>query len=190
MSKPVNRDDLEKFHELDVHVPSRTIMLFGDINAESAAKFIRSFTALEHASTGNILVLLNSDGGDQDHGMAIYDTIKSSDCVVCVKVVGTAASMGAVILQAADLRVVSPYSTVMFHVGETTTSSPAKEAKNSSEYDLRYSTALDDIIYDRVNNSPTWNGGLSRAVFNKLNEESTYLRGLEVVEWGLADEVV
>lgn len=190
MSKPINRDDLEKFHELDVHVPSRTIILFGEINAESAAKFVRNFHALESASDREITILLNTDGGDQDHGMAIHDTIAASPCAVCIKVVGTAASMGAVILQAAIRRIVTPHSTVMFHVGETTTSSPSKEAKNSGEYDLRYSVALDDIIYHRVNNSPTWNGGLSRAVFNKLNDESTYLRGLEVVEWGLADEVV
>ena len=190
MSKPVNRDDLEKFHELDVHVPSRTILLFGEINAESAEKFIKSFHALQSASTAPITVILNSDGGDQDHGMAIHDTLASSSAHVTIKVTGNASSMGAVILQAADHRVVTPYSTVMFHLGETSTSSPSREAKNSAEYDLRYSAALDDIIYDRVNNSPTWKGGLSRAVFNKLNDESTYLRGLEVVEWGLADEVL
>lgn len=189
MSKYVNRDDLEKFHELDVHVPSRTILLFGEINAESAEKFIKNFHALQSTTTP-ITILLNSDGGDQDHGMAIHDTIASSSAHVTIRVTGNAASMGAVILQAADHRVVTPYSTVMFHIGETSTSAPSKEAKNSAEYDLRYSTALDDIIYDRVNNSPTWKGGLSRAVFNKLNDESTYLRGLEVVEWGLADEVV
>ena len=190
MSKPVNRDDLEKFHELDVHVPSRTILLFGEINAESAEKFIKSFHALQSASTAPITVILNSDGGDQDHGMAIHDTIASSPCPVTIKVVGNAASMGAVILQAADHRIVTLYSTVMFHVGETTNSSPAREAKNSAEYDLKYAEALDDILYHKVNNSSAWGGKLSRAVFNKLNESSMYLRGREAVEWGLADEVV
>jgi ATP-dependent protease ClpP protease subunit len=99
--------------------------------------------------------------------------------------------MGSVILQAADHRIVTAYSSVMFHRGSITQGgTPRKEMKEAWQFDEKYSDALDDIIYDRVNKSSAWNGTLSREQFDVLNERSTYLRGIEAVEWGLADEVV
>lgn len=191
MSRSINRDDLEKFHELDVYAKSKTILLFGEINGESAEKFIKNFHVLEQTSEARITVLLNTDGGDQDHGMAIYDTISNAGVMVTIRVVGCAYSMGSVILQAADHREITKFSSVMFHRGHITQAgSPRKEAKSQWEFDEKYSDVLDDIIYNRVKGSAAWSGTLSRKQFNDMNERATYLRGLEAVEWGLADEVV
>ena len=186
----ISRDDLDKFHELDVHVPSRTLLLFGEINAESTSKFVKNFHALEQ-SDAPITILLNTDGGDQDQGMVIHDIIMASAAPVTIMVTGCAYSMGSVILQAADKRVVTKYSSVMFHRGYITQAgSPRKEAKSQWDFDEKYADALDDILYAKVNLSSAWNGTLSRALFNEMNDRATYLRGIEVVEWGLADECV
>jgi ATP-dependent protease ClpP protease subunit len=189
MSKRINRDDLEKFHELDVHVPSRTITLFGEISARSAKRFIKNFHSLEQTD-GGIHILLNTDGGDQSHGMAIHDVIRLSERHITITVTGSAYSMGSIILQAADRRVVTKYSSVMFHRGEITVNASGDEARNQAEFDLNYSDALDEIIYRRLEKSSAWAGGISREAFKELNRKSTYLRGNEVVEWGLADECV
>jgi len=49
--------------------------------------------------------------------MAIYDAIKACPCHVTIEVMGQAMSMGSIILQAADERILHPNSCVMVHDG-------------------------------------------------------------------------
>lgn len=195
MTRRINRDDLEKLHDLNIHIPSKTITLFGDINQENAENFIKNFHILElDTSDKPITILLNTDGGDMEHGMAIYDTIIKSDTEVHINVIGNAYSMGCIILQAGDWRRITKHSTVMFHKGSITHENvPYKEIRSTLDFDDRYSQLIDDIVYEKVAESSTWSGGhmiLSKEQFDSMNEKATYLRGIEAVEWGLVDEVV
>jgi len=72
-----------------------------------------------------ILLLLNTQGGDMHHGMAIYDAIRSCRNSVTVRVFGRAWSMGSIILQAGSQREMSPSSSLLLHYGQSSNSDHA-----------------------------------------------------------------
>lgn len=189
-AKPINRDDLDRFHSIGIHIPSRAIALFGEINESSTNQFIKNLHVLE-ATPGDIHILLNTEGGDQAQGMSIYDSIKNSSRKIIITVIGEAYSMGAIILQAAHHRRILSHASVMFHYGTISQEGTSlKELKATWQFSERYSAKLDDIIYKLINASPVWNNTLTRDKYRSLNDGSTYLLGIEAVEWGLADELV
>lgn len=66
--------------------------------------------------SGDINVLINSPGGSVAEGLAIYNTLKSyTGGKVYTTVIGQAASMGSVILQAGDVRRAFPSAEIMIH---------------------------------------------------------------------------
>lgn len=88
------------------------------IDAVTSERIYKNLRALESLGDGPITIVLNSIGGSWYHGMAIYDTIKACKCHCTIIVYGQAMSMGSVILQAADRRVMMPNSRFMMHYGK------------------------------------------------------------------------
>ena len=83
-----------------------------------AEYFIKGMHLLEKKNSDQeINIIMNNPGGDWYHGMAIYDAIHNSPCHCTVKVYGHAMSMGSIILQAADHRIMMPNSRFMIHYG-------------------------------------------------------------------------
>ena len=85
--------------------------------AERAIKALHILDSTAPTGDKPITVIMNNPGGDEYHGMAIYDAIKSCKNHVTIVVFGMAMSMGSIILQAADKRVMSANSRVMIHYG-------------------------------------------------------------------------
>lgn len=123
------KENLDRFFDYDVDLTSRTMYL-GSINAdengesgvdcsmaERAIKALHILDSLYPDGDKPITVIMNNPGGDVIHGMAIYDFIKGCRNHVTIKVYGQAMSMGSIILQAADQRLLSPNSKVMIHYG-------------------------------------------------------------------------
>lgn len=84
------------------------------------SRFIKAMVYFEHLNHNAILVIINTDGGDAYDAFAIYDRIKSSPCVVTVRGYGKVMSGGSVIMQAGDVRELSPNSYFMVHDGTET----------------------------------------------------------------------
>lgn len=83
-----------------------------------AEYFIKGIHVLEKKNhTLDVNIIMNNPGGDPYHGMAIYDAIRNSPCPCTIKVYGNAMSMGSVILQSADYRIMMPNSRFMIHYG-------------------------------------------------------------------------
>jgi len=100
------KSDLETLLENGVDIRNRTIYLQGEIGEPLTFKFIRQIRYLDQ-TTGNILVILDSEGGDVMGGFAIYDEIRACQNDITIRVVGSAMSMGSVILQAGDKRIMT-----------------------------------------------------------------------------------
>jgi hypothetical protein len=81
-------------------------------------------------TTQEITIIMNNPGGDPYHGMAIYDVIRMSACPCTIKVYGYAMSMGSIILQAADYRIMMPNSKFMMHYGYGTHSNHVRIIEN------------------------------------------------------------
>lgn len=197
----INRDDLEKFHEFGIHVPTRTLSLDTSTNDDGeetgvnyvmVQRFVKNLHILEHASREPITIFLNTGGGDLWDGMAIYDAIKASSCEITVVVRGQASSMGSIILQAADHRHLYPHALVMFHFGTPSpTGNNVYELINAAVYERDFGERLDGILYHRICSKLAESGkSLSRAKYNDMNFKGRYLNAKEAVDLGLADFVV
>jgi len=120
--KRSDKDFVDQFYDHGIYVPTRTIdIMHEEVTAELAAKVIKALHVLDHSSQAEgkpITILLNSLGGDQGSGMAIYDAITECKNHVTIKAYGAVMSIAAWILQAADHRVMSKNSRMMLHTGQ------------------------------------------------------------------------
>ena len=96
---------------------TRSILLSGEINKESADKFIKDLLVLESESKDPVKVFINSPGGDVDAGFAIYDMVRFVSCPVIMVGMGLIASAASLILLAvpAERRVGLPNSSYLIH---------------------------------------------------------------------------
>jgi len=196
------KDHLETFHDYGLHIPTRTIELSTSMDEEGhgngvnhymAMKFIRNFTHLLSINKDPITVIMNTPGGSCVEGYAIYDTIRAAkNCHVTIKVVGQACSMGCIILQAADERIVQPNACIMFHAGTGGAGAyNPYEVANSAEFDKRYMERMYKIVWGRINRKREQKGEAPMAwkTFENMNLKGKYLFAEEAVELGLADKI-
>ena len=96
---------------------TRQIMLYDEIDSDSAEKVIRQLLILEADSDKPIYLYINSPGGSVTAGLAIYDTMQHIRADVQTICLGQAASMGAFLLcsGAKGKRMALPHSRVLIH---------------------------------------------------------------------------
>jgi len=115
------------FFETGLYVPTREIYLgshsfedeYGEsgIDFMSSEFFIKSLKVLEANSNEAITVYYNQIGGEWTHGIAIYDYIKASPCHITIIGSGCVRSMGTIIMQSADERLLTLNTRWMIHDG-------------------------------------------------------------------------
>ena len=128
MSKLV-KESIDRFYDYDIHVETRTLYV-GSVeiyeDGESgtdgamAARAIKGLHLLDSsAPTGDkpITIIMNNIGGCEYHGMAIYDAIRACKNHVTIIGRGHLMSMGSIIFQAADVRIMAPHCSMMIHYG-------------------------------------------------------------------------
>jgi len=153
----INKETLDRWFDYNVDVESRTIYM-GSINSglelESgvdsymAEYFVKGIHMLESKSADAIFIIMNNPGGDWYHGMAIYDAIKTSKCHCTIKTYGYAMSMGSIILQAADVRIMMPNSRFMIHYGYEGRYGHAKIVEKWAEECKRLNYDMENIYLD------------------------------------------
>ncbi len=155
------RDHIDHWFEYGLDMDNRTIYLgsasYDMDGGESgvdhlmAEFFIKSIHMLEKASSSAekpILVIMNNPGGDWYHGMAIFDAIRACKNHVTVKVFGHAMSMGSIILQAADERVMSVNSKFMIHYGYDGAYNHSKIFSKWSDEGKKINYVMENIYLD------------------------------------------
>ena len=146
----VNKETLDRWFDYNVDVESRTIYMGDESGTDSfmAEYFIKGMHMLESKSVDEIIIIMNNPGGDWYHGMAIYDAVKMSKCHCTIKVYGYAMSMGSIILQAADKRVMMPHSRFMIHFGSSTFDNHMKIVERGVEEEKRINYEMENIYLD------------------------------------------
>jgi ATP-dependent Clp endopeptidase proteolytic subunit ClpP len=158
------------------------LMLYGDIGAWgiSANQFARDLKALGDVSQINLHV--HSPGGDVFEGMAMYNLLKNHPAYVEGTVDGLAASMGSVVLMAADKIRIPANAMVMVHKPWGIQGGDADEMR-------RYADLLDKVE-DSLVAAYTSKTGKSADEVKALLAAETWMTGAEAVELGFADELV
>jgi len=186
------QNDIENWFEYGVNLKKRKIYLgtFSEnetgedigIDGLSAEYFIKGMEILEN-NKNKITVILNSAGGDEFHGMAIYDRIMASICPVDIEVYGHAMSMGAVILQAGRKRLMHPNSALMIHDGYTgSKETPLRSARNWSDFEEKLRYNMYHIFSEK--------SGKSKKYWETKCTNDAIFSPEEAVEEGLADSVL
>lgn len=139
-------DSIQMFYEYDLHLESRTIYVGSvftqdedsggesGVDSELAQRVIKALHILSQDNKTPIRLILNNPGGYIEQGMAIYDAIRACEATVTIEVFGQAMSMGSIILQAGNKRLLHPNAVVMVHDGTAGYSGIAKSFEAWAEY--------------------------------------------------------
>lgn len=111
-------DQIKLFLDKGLNTETRTICVNAGIDSGSSESLDKRLSLLEQLGDEPIQISLNTRGGCVLAGLRMYDRIRSCKSTVTIHVPGLCASMGAVILQAADHRTISENATIMIHNGQ------------------------------------------------------------------------
>ena len=175
----------------------RVIFINGGISTEMSHIIVAQLLFLEAEDpTKDILLYINSGGGEVTAGLAIYDTMQFIKCDVSTIVLGQACSMGSFLAQAGapGKRIVLPEARTMIHRVSSGTPGTRgsvhvqdlqfEDAKRSFEESVRINKRLTEL-YARHNTA-----GKTYEELYEAMKFDTFLSADEAVAYGLADEVI
>lgn len=163
----------------------RIIFLGGPIDDNVANAVIAQMLFLEAEDPDkDIHLYINSPGGVVTAGMAIYDTIQYIKPDVSTICVGSAASMGAVLLTAGakGKRYALPHARVMIHQPLGGVQGQASEIEIHAREILRMREELNGILASR--------SGQDIEVVARDTDRDNFMSAQDAVEYGLIDEVL
>lgn len=162
----------------------RTIYVFGEICSAMSNAVISSLDEFEQ-SDGDIRIVLDSEGGTEQDGYAIYDAIRGCRNKVVVDGYGSVMSIAAIIFQAGDERRLSKHAQFMIHNGTTA------ELGETPTQDLITTVAerirRDNQRYYRILSEAS---GQSRDTIEEWCAMESYFFAAEAVAAGFADSVI
>jgi len=193
------RDDIDRFFDCGIYPATRTIYMGSvdateksesGVDAKMAERFIKGIHLLDaQASRGKkpITVIMNNPGGDEYHGQAIYDAIITCKSRVEIRVYGHAMSMGSIILQAGDRRLLAPNARLMVHYGTIKIDAHQKVFKKWSEEMDKVNKWMEDLFLKKIREvKPKF----KREELEKMLNFDTFLTSREAVNLGLADGII
>ena len=163
----------------------RIILLSGPIDDTVANSIVAQLLFLESEDPDkDIHLYINSPGGVVTAGMAIYDTmqyIKPDVSTICV---GSAASMGSLLLTAGapGKRYALPHSRIMIHQPLGGVQGQASEIEIHAREILRMREELNGILAAR--------SGQDIEVVARDTDRDNFMSAQDAVEYGLIDEVL
>lgn len=160
----------------------RTIHISGEIDKAMALSVLPQLEDLD-ATDGDIRMVINSEGGDEQSGYAIIDAIRMCRNRVIIDCFGEAMSIAAAIVQAGDWRRIAPNALFMIHLGTV----DQDVEKQTDVIDLAERTKKHNKRYYEIlaNNSKA---SLEQVI--AWCEKDTYFTAEETLEWGFVDEIL
>ena len=163
----------------------RIIFLGTPIDDGVANSIIAQMLFLASQSTEkDICLYINSPGGSVSAGMAIYDTMQYVKCDVSTVCVGTAASMGAVLLLAGapKKRFALPNAEIMLHQVMGGAQGQASEIEITAKQILKIKEKLNKLIAEHT--------GQPLNKIQKDTDRDFYLSAQECKKYGIIDDVI
>jgi len=197
MAKRLSKDRIDQWYDNDIDLTNRLIWMGSKSNdgdesgtdCSMAERIVKGLLTLHSMSSEPITIFMNNLGGDIYHAFAIYDAIKlcNKKAPVTIKVFGQAMSSGALILQAAKTRLMSPESTLMLHYGEVSFSGHALDAEKNVDESKRLRARMLNIWLTQVKKKDT---DYSRQRLHNGIKFDRYFPADEAVSLGLVDGIL
>lgn len=193
------KDDLDRYFDYNVF-PSKRLLYLGSrsddtegadtgagVNYEMFECFLKGITYLDSIANAPITVHMNTDGGDWYHGMAMFRAVRACRSHVTIVAWGYACSMGSVILQAADTRIVAQNCVVMIHDGSENAAGGAKTVEAWAEQSKRTRREMYQIYLERMKVADP---KITLRLVEEMCSHDRIFSPEEAVEAGLADWVM
>lgn len=162
----------------------RIIFLGQEINDVVANTVVAQMLFLEYEDPDkDILLYINSPGGIVTSGLAIYDVIKYVKPDVQTICVGSAFSMGALLLAAGTKgkRFILPHGKVMLHQPSGGATGQSADIQIHAKEIVKTKRELNGILSEAT--------GKSVEVIQKDTERDLYMSAQEAVAYGVVDEI-
>lgn len=130
----------------------------------------------------NVIVNINSPGGDLFEGIAIYNLLRDHEGEVTTRVVGLAASAASVIAMAGDHIQVARAGFMMIHNVWVMAMGNRNDLRDAAEQLETFDDALADIYAARTNSE--------KRDVAKMMDKETWFSGSQAIEKGFADELL
>ncbi|MDS1028933.1 Clp protease ClpP [Bacillota bacterium LX-D] len=163
----------------------RTLYLDGTIAEESWFDddiTPKAFKADLNAGEGDIVIWINSPGGDCIAASQIYAMLMDYKGKVTVKIDGIAASAASVIAMAGTEVLMAPTALMMVH-------NPLTIAIGDSE-EMQKAISMLDEVKESIINAYEIKTGQSRAKLSHLMDAETWLNANKAIELGFADGIL
>lgn len=163
----------------------RIIFLGSAIDDDVANIVIAQLLFLEKEdSKKDIMVYVNSPGGQVTAGLAIYDTMQHVTADVSTICVGLAASMGSVLLAAGTKgkRFILPNSEVMIHQPWGGVQGQASDISIQANHILKTKDRLNQIIAKHT--------GKTVKQVEKDTDRDNYMSAEEALAYGIVDKII
>lgn len=168
------------------HLTNRRIFLNGTIDSDLANDIVAQLLYLEEESEEPIYFYINSNGGEINAGLFIYDVLQEMTVPVYMYCTGMAASMAAILLAGGQKgrRFILPHSKTMIHepllaggMGGSATS-----IRNISDSILETKQIVNEILAKHT--------GKTLEEIDKATAFDNYMNAEKSVEFGICDKVV
>ena len=176
---------MNKFWNFTEEGEVRTLHLCGAIADESWFDddvTPKAFRSELEAGKGDIVVWINSPGGDCVAAAQIYNMLMDYKGNVTVKIDGIAASAASVIAMAGTKVIMSPTALMMIHNPSTTSSGDHQVMTKAIE--------LLEEVKESIINAYEIKTGLSRTVLSHMMDAETWMNAKKAVELGFADSIL
>lgn len=176
----------ERMYDIYSRLLEERIVFMGTgINDSIANSVIAQFLFLEKQdSKKDIIMYVNSPGGQVSSTLAMYDTMQHISPDVSTVCLGMAASGGAIILMggAKGKRYALPHSEIMIHQPLGGTEGQATDIAIHAEHIIRMKDMLNEMIAKHT--------GQKIAKVKIDTERDKFLSAQEALEYGLIDKIV
>jgi len=196
---------LYDIHNYNIDVANREIYLHSHLDSDdetgvdyrSAIMFEKNMRYLNLISLEPIVVHMHMPGGDWQDCLGIYDTIKSSKSKVAIIAFAKVESSSSVLLQAADLRILSHNTNFLVHYGSLSIDNEHKAALSMVQWSEKESEKMIDIftekcMYSKICKDKNWKRMIVRKhiVSQLATKRDWILTSQEAVDYGFADGVL
>ena len=139
----------------------------------------RVSAALRRIGERDVVVNINSPGGDFFEGLAIYNILRQHKGAVTVNILGMAASAAATIAMAGDVVNIAKAGFMMVHNVQSIAVGEKTDMRNWADIMEQFDEAAVGVYADRT--------GISEGEMAALLDKETWMTGKKAVEDGFAD---
>ena len=179
-----NEQNMNAAGQYDKLLKTRSLLLSGEINKDSADKLIKDLLVLEAEGSDPVRIFINSPGGDVDAGFAIYDMVRFVTCPVIMIGMGLVASAASLILLAvpAERRIGLPNSSYLIH-------QPLSEMKGNAT-DIEIHAMQLEKMKAKINCIIAEATGMSLETVTADTDRDHWLDASEAQKYGLISRIV